>query len=107
MSHKDFINKLAYEHIIQQYLFVKLLEKDFSDEYIKTMYRIKPSSIRNQYNSIPVSIREIIEQDLKLQIEQGKLNLREKAKEWHRESFQESIKEKLNKETEELEGVDK
>ena len=80
MNHKDFINKLAYEHIIQQYLFVKLLEKDFSDEYIKTMYRIKPSSIRGQYNSIPVSIREMIEQDLKLQIEQGKLNLREKLK---------------------------
>ena len=108
MSNKEFFYKLLYEQIIQKYLFLQSLEKQFSDEYIKTMYRITPASIRSQYNSIPVERKEKIEQEVKLQIEQGNLDLSEKAKEWHRESLRENIKEQLALDSEkQIEGEDR
>ena len=87
MSHKDFINKLAYEHIIQQYLFIKLLEKDFSDEYIKTMYRINASAIIEKYNKLSEDERKELETTIRKQIEVGEIDLNKEAVNWHRESL--------------------
>ncbi len=107
MSHKDFINKLVYERIIQQYLFITSLQDRFSDEYIKTMYRINPKTIRFQYSAIPQDKREDVEKEVKEKIKNKEINLESLAKEWHRESFKQAMGKTDFDSEEQIEGEDR
>ena len=107
MSHKEFINKLVYERIIQQYLLVMSLQEKFSDEYIRKMYRINPKTIRFQYSAIPQEEREKVEKDIKEKIKSGNINLETMAKEWHREKFKQTIEKQDFDSEEQIEGEDR
>ena len=84
---KEFFQEILYREIITKYLFIQSLKYKLGNDYIKTMYRIDPEKIMEQYNKIPEEKRKIIEAELEKQIEDKKLDLERCAVDWHRESL--------------------
>ena len=84
---KEFFQEILYREIITKYLFIQSLKYKFGNDYIKTMYRIDPEKIIEQYNRIPKEKRKTIEDELEKQIDENKLDLNRCAVDWHRESL--------------------
>ncbi len=105
---KAFTESLKEENrrkIILKYLFLKSIEKEYADEYIKTKYRINPKTIREQYEGLDKEEIAVLESELKAKIQKGIINLQSEAVNWHRESFS-SKKKPVNDTNRELTLVD-
>ena len=100
-SVKDYMRKLVNKDIITKYLFIKTLEENYGDEYIKTIYRINPLAIRGAYNAIDEKERSELEAEIQESIAKGEIDLTEEAKKWHRESFKTTFRNKEDKRCEE------
>ena len=83
-SVKDYFRLKASEEIVKKYLFLKTLEENYDNEYIKINYRINPLTIQMMYDSLNEDERKAIEAILKKQIEENEIDLKEEAKKWHR-----------------------
>ena len=83
-----FLKEKINREIILQYLFLESIEKQYGDEYIKTMYRINPENIRKEYNSLDKEEILDMEKDIKAKIQAGQINLNTEAVRWHKESFE-------------------
>lgn len=94
---REFLKEQINRDVIMKYLFIKTIEKDYDDEYIKTMYRINASDIRGKYNALSETERKSLESKIKKQIEAGEINLNEEVVNWHRESLKASYLREVNK----------
>ena len=88
---RDLIRDSAVREIVMKYLFIKTIEDTHGDEYIKTMYRINSSLIRQAYNALGKEEREEMEKIVKEQIELGEVDLNKEAINWHRQSVKKEV----------------
>ena len=74
---KKFIEKKKAMQIIKMHLALKKIkkEKSWGNEYIKLMYKVDPERFENQYNLLDPQIRKECEEELKVQIENGEIDL--------------------------------
>ena len=101
----DFLKEKINREIILKYLFIKSIEARYEDDYIKTKYRIDAQKIRREYNSLDREKIGEMENELKVKIQAGEIDLNAEAVRWHRENFEEKEKNELRKkEQEELKG---
>lgn len=84
---RDYLREKVSRDIIMKYLFIKTIDGNHGDEYIKTKYRINAFKIRTLYKALNESEREKIEKEIKAQIEAGEINLEQEAVNWHREAL--------------------
>ena len=95
---KDYIRRQASKDIIMKHILIETLEEKYSDEYIETMYRISPFKIRNLYAALKPDERTEIEEELKKQIATGDIDIKQSAKDWHREALRAEYIRRINTE---------
>lgn len=84
---RDCLREKVSRDIIMKYLFIKTIDENHGDEYIKTKYRINAFKIRSLYKALDETEREKLEKEIKAQIEVGEINLEQEAINWHREAL--------------------
>ena len=85
---KKFLREKISREIILKYLFLKSLEGDYEDEYIKTKYRINPGKIRRDYSLLDKNEIACMENEITARIQAGEIDLHSETVRWHRESLQ-------------------
>ena len=84
---REYLREKVSRDIIMKYLFIKTIDENHGDEYIKTKYRINAFKIRSLYKALDESEKERLEKEIKEQIESGEIDLEQQAVNWHREAL--------------------
>lgn len=94
---KEFIKQKAYRDIIIKYMFVKSMEKQYSDKYIDMKYKLNSAIIRKKYELLEESYRESVENSILEQINSGKIDLRSEAAAWHKAALKKEANARKNR----------
>ena len=84
---RAYLREKVSRDIIMKYLFIKTIDENYGDEYIKTKYRINAFTIRSLYKALDENERQKLEEEIKEQIESGEIVLEQEAVKWHREAL--------------------
>lgn len=81
---EEFMKRKTAEKVIKGYLATKKLKED-GNEYIKMMYKINASKYEVLYNALDDELKAECEEEIRKEIEDGKLNLDQYLAEMHKE----------------------
>ena len=84
---EEFMKRKTAEKVIKGYLATKKLKEDknYGNEYIKMMYKINASKYEVLYNALDDELKAECEEEIRKEIEDGKLNLDQYLAEMHKE----------------------
>ena len=84
---EEFMKRRAAERVIKGYLATKKLKEDknYGNEYIKMMYKINASKYEVLYNALDDELKAECEEEIRKEIEDGKLNLDQYLAEMYKE----------------------
>ncbi len=84
---EEFMKRKTAEKVIKGYLATKKLKEDknYGNEYIKMMYKINASKYEVLYNALDDELKAECEEEIRKEIEDGKLNLDQYLAEMYKE----------------------
>ena len=84
---EKFMKRKTAEKVIKGYLATKKLKEDknYGNEYIKMMYKINASKYEVLYNALDDELKAECEEEIRKEIEDGKLNLGQYLAEMYKE----------------------
>ncbi len=84
---EEFMKRKTAEKVIKGYLATKKLKEDknYGNEYIKMMYKINASKYEVLYNALDDELKAKCEEEIRKEIEDGKLNLDQYLAEMYKE----------------------
>ena len=84
---EEFMKRRVAEKVIKGYLATKKLKEDknYGNEYIKMMYKINASKYEVLYNALDDELKAKCEEEIRKEIEDGKLNLDQYLAEMYKE----------------------
>ena len=84
---EEFMKRKTAEKVIKGYLATKKLKEDknYGNEYIKMMYKINASKYEVLYNALDDGLKAECEEEIRKEIEDGKLNLDQYLAEMYKE----------------------
>lgn len=84
---EEFMKRKTAEKVIKGYLATKKLKEDknYGNEYIKMMYKINASKYEVLYNALDDELKAEREEEIRKEIEDGKLNLDQYLAEMYKE----------------------
>lgn len=84
---EKFMKRKTAEKVIKGYLATKKLKEDknYGNEYIKMMYKINASKYEVLYNALDDELKAECEEEIRKEIEDGKLNLDQYLAEMYKE----------------------
>lgn len=84
---EEFMKRKTAEKVIKGYLATKKLKEDknYGNKYIKMMYKINASKYEVLYNALDDELKAECEEEIRKEIEDGKLNLDQYLAEMYKE----------------------
>lgn len=84
---EEFMKRKTAEKVIKGYLATKKLKEDknYGNEYIKMMYKINASKYEVLYNALDAELKAKCEEEIRKEIEDGKLDLDQYLAEMYKE----------------------
>ena len=84
---EELMKRKTAEKVIKGYLATKKLKEDknYGNEYIKMMYKINASKYEVLYNALDDELKAECEEEIRKEIEDGKLNLDQYLAEMYKE----------------------